>query len=110
MVKTKLPNLTEDACVFQVPNTQSLRSPVSKAKEAEVKACRCTRLGDAAAKLEGCFEDYGEGLEIPRGQVVGGWGVTHQRLFRKQTTSDLPTLRSCLAEVFGCLSQKAGGY
>lgn len=40
------------------------------------------------AKLEGCFEDYGGGLEVPRGQGFRGWVTTHKRLFRRQMISD----------------------
>lgn len=45
-------------------------------------------LMDASRELEGCFEDYGVGLEVPRGQGFRGWVITHKRLFRRQMISD----------------------
>lgn len=70
--------------------------PIVSSEQSERGAGLGGRLGgalqvyllDASRELEGCFEDYGAGLEVPRGQGFRGWVITHKRLFSRQMISD----------------------
>lgn len=74
MVKTKLPNFTEGACVFQVPDAQSLCSPVNKGKEAQVEAFRCTRLCDEAASWKDASRSTERAWRSPGGGLLEARG------------------------------------